>query len=94
MKSYVVRITDTGPIDMSNRAQIVQAPDVGRAVQIAFDELIQEYGADFELPLFVDVHPVEQDATIAWMYDRTTGDLGNKAKLTPSIVPEPVKSSR
>jgi hypothetical protein len=70
MKSYVVCVSDAAHADCQTPVTVEDETSLGRVAQIALDEFIATCGSDVAFPLFVDIHPVEQFASVRWMQPR------------------------
>lgn len=57
MKSFDVHVLDLGTIDEQVTVLVSDSMDLGRAAQLALDEVIEHHGSDVALPVFLDIHP-------------------------------------
>jgi hypothetical protein len=68
MKKFVVHISDAHGIDAQSAIAVDDSLDLGRAAQIALDELVNEYGSKIAFPIFVDIHPQGEFESRKWMH--------------------------
>lgn len=57
MKAFVVHVTDIGSIDEQITVEVSDRMDLGRAAQLALDQIAENHGCDITLPVFIDIHP-------------------------------------
>jgi hypothetical protein len=69
MQNFVIHITDPRGIDERVMVQSLGDGEVGRAAQLAIDDVLARHGGDFAFPLFIDIHPAEHFAQVAAHYE-------------------------
>jgi hypothetical protein len=57
MKAFEVHVTDVGAIDERITVEVPDQMDLGRAAQLALDEIAEHHGCEISLPVFIDIHP-------------------------------------
>jgi hypothetical protein len=57
MKAFVIHVTDIGAIDERITVEVPDRMDLGRAAQLALDEIAEHHGCEISLPVFIDIHP-------------------------------------
>jgi hypothetical protein len=80
MKEFIVRISDARGIDAQSAVTVEDSLDLGRAAQLALDELVDQFGGEVTFPIFVDIHPAEEFAGRAWMHGRGVAEQCEPAK--------------
>ena len=78
MKKFVVHISDAHGIDAQTAVAVEDSFDLGRAAQIALDDLVNEFGGKITFPLFIDIHPQGDFQSRAWMH----GPVAHKRHTT------------
>ena len=68
MNTFVVHVSDAHGIDEQSKIYVADAMDVGRAAQLALDELIDRHGAKLTFPLFIDIQLCSEFQGREWMY--------------------------
>jgi hypothetical protein len=68
MQDFVIHISDPRGIDERVAVRAVGDGEVGRALQLALDDVLARHGGDFAFPLFIDIHPAEDFAAVAAHY--------------------------
>ncbi len=71
MISYIVHISDANNLDEEKAVDVEIAKDLGRAAQIALDEMVAKNFAKLIFPLFIDIHPKAEFGDRAWMHGAT-----------------------
>lgn len=71
MKDFIIRLTDPSGVDQQLAVRVAGEGDVGRAAQLAIDDMIAVRGGDFAFPLFIDIHPAEDFPQVAAHYAAT-----------------------
>lgn len=71
MNSFIVHISDARGIDAQSSIAVEDRMDLGRAAQVALDDLVEEYGTRLSFPIFVDIHPVAEFPGRSWMHHAT-----------------------
>lgn len=69
MKDFVIRITDPSGVDRQLAVQVAGDGDVGRAAQLAIDDMLAVRGGHFAFPLFIDIHPAKDFPQVATHYE-------------------------
>ena len=70
MKLFVVHISDAKGIDERSTIEVADGMDVGRAAQLALDAVVEQHGGQLTFPIFVDIHPAAQFASMEWMHSK------------------------
>ncbi len=68
VKDFIIRLTDPAGVDQQLAVRVAGEGDVGRAAQMAIDDMIATRGGDFAFPLFIDIHPSEDFPPVAAHY--------------------------
>lgn len=68
MNTFVVHVSDAHRIDKQSKIYVADSMDVGRAAQLALDELIDRHGAKLTFPLFIDIQLCSEFQGREWMY--------------------------
>jgi hypothetical protein len=71
MNSFLIHISDAQGIDEQAAIEVQDGLDVGRAAQLALDELVEKHGRRLAFPLFIEIHPTADFQDRAWMYERS-----------------------
>lgn len=69
MNSFIVHISDAQGIDVQSAINVEARMDLGRAAQLALDEMVEQHGAKLTFPIFVDIHLADEFRDRAWMHD-------------------------
>lgn len=81
MKELIVRITDTAGIDQQVNVRVAEAGDIGRAAQLAIDDMLSHCRTGISWPLFVDIHPAEKFPQVAALYGPTSTDANARPNV-------------
>ncbi len=68
VKDFIFRLTDPAATDHQVWVRVLGEGDLGRAAQLAIDDMIAARGGDFAFPLFIDIHPAEDFPQVAAHY--------------------------
>ena len=68
MKSFVVHVSDPKGFDEQTVVEVEDLSSLGKAVQMALDEIASQHPGELTFPLFVDIHPTVTYSTHSWMY--------------------------
>ncbi len=63
---------------MRSTVKVRQPKELGRAAQVALDELMATHNGKIQFPLFMDIHPAEQFEHVAWMHGNKHATAGGK----------------
>ena len=55
MKSFTVRVNDVGEIDERVTVLVSDSMDLGRAAQLAVDDVVDRHGSEFVLPMSIHI---------------------------------------
>lgn len=75
MNSFVVHISDAHGIDAQATIRVEDRMDLGRAAQVALDQLVEKHGASLSFPIFVDIHPAAEFAGRADLHREAVPEL-------------------
>jgi len=70
MKSFLIHISDARGIDEQTAVRVPDGLDIGRAAQLALDEVVEKHGKRLMFPIFIDIHPAADFQLRAWMHER------------------------
>lgn len=70
MKTFVVQLSDAAGIDAKTAVEVQDELDLGRAAQLALDDLVESYGRSLTFPIFVDIHPAQEFSGLEWMHTK------------------------
>ena len=68
MNSFVVNVSDAHGLDRQTAIRVDDCMDLGRAAQVALDELVDKHGGNIAFPVFVDIQLSKEFHTRAAMY--------------------------
>ena len=82
MKELIVRITDTAGIDQQVSVRVAEAGDIGRAAQLAIDDMLSMCLGGIAWPLFIDIHPAQTFPQVSALYGAaSTGGHEGRANV-------------
>jgi len=83
MNTFVIHMSDASGVDEQAAIVVQDAMDLGRAAQVALDQMVERHGGELAFPIFVDIHPAKEFQTRAWMHPTNTGMTEHSDVLQP-----------
>lgn len=84
MNSFMIHISDASGVDERAAIVVQDAMDLGRAAQVALDEMVERHGGQLAFPIFVDIHPAEEFKGRAWMHSKAPTASAHSDVLLPA----------
>jgi len=83
MNTFVIHMSDASGVDEQAAIVVQDAMDLGRAAQVALDQMVERHGGQLAFPIFVDIHPAQEFQSRSWMHPAKTGTSVHSDVLQP-----------